>query len=429
LASLAQRGRELAERSPAWLGAWRERGRLRFEQLGLPTTRDEEWRVTNLAPIVQAQLRPVARDPAPPVELSGIAALELGGPRLVFVDGTLAPALSSDRSPEGLWVGNLDQALAAVPDKLREALGHRDPAAAEALDSLNAACCEDMALVLAEPGFASAAPVQLVFLARGGAERTAIHPRTLVVVGRGSRLTVVETYASLDGGVYLTNAVSDIRAADGAHVEHHRLQLESDSAFHVSRLHSHQGRDSRAVLLNVDLGGRLVRHDVVAGLHGEGADCLLRGLYLARGEQHVDNHTHLDHAEPHGSSRELYKGILSDRSRTVFNGRILVRPAAQKTDAKQSNPNLILSRGALAHTRPQLEIYANDVKCTHGATVGRLDEEAVFYLRSRGLGEQAARRLLVTAFADEVLAPLEPPPLREALQRAVLARLPHEASS
>jgi Fe-S cluster assembly protein SufD len=268
--------------------------------------------------------------------------------------------------------------------------------------------------------------VHLLFLSRGGERPAALHPRVVLVAEPGSRLCVVETHAGLPDGdaPYLSNPVTDLHAGEGASVEHYRVQLEGPRAFHVSALHGRQARDTRCLSLNVDLGGRLVRHDLGWVLAGEGAEARLDGLYVTRGDQHVDNHTVLDHASPHGTSREVYKGILDDRSRTVFNGRIVVRPGAQRTDAKQSNPNLILSGGALARTRPQLEIYADDVKCTHGATIGRLDEEAVFYLRSRGLDDLDARQLMLLAFADEVLASIAPAALREPLQAAVAARLP-----
>ena len=241
--------------------------------------------------------------------------------------------------------------------------------------------------------------------------------------GRESRVQVVETYLGLGDGVYLTNSVTDVVAGDASHVEHYRLQLESPNAFHLSSVESRQGRHSRCNLHNINLGGHLVRHDIVGVLDGEGADCHLNGLYLTRGSQHVDNHTILDHAKPHGDSRELYKGILDGNSRAVFNGRIIVREGAQKTDAKQSNSNLLLSKGALAQTRPQLEIYADDVRCTHGATIGRVDEDAVFYLQSRGIGPDEARNMLVFAFAGEVLDLIGPDVLRDWLSRAVTERL------
>jgi Fe-S cluster assembly protein SufD len=427
LANFVERGRELGSTGPHWSRALRRSGRQRIEQVGLPTTRDEDWRTTSLKALAATDFVPAALGPDPRLEwkLPAVADLGLGGPRLVFVDGHFAPALSS-LGPEvpGLWVGSLGRALDEIPDRVRPYLLRRDPTRAGAFDALNAAFHEDGAVVLAQAGANAAVPVHIVFAASGGGRTTAIHPWNLIVAGSTVRLQVVETYVGPQDAVYLTNAVTDVVADDGAHVEHHRVQLEGSSAFHVSSVHGRQTRDSRCVLHQFDLGGRLVRHDVDAVLDGEGSDCRLHGLYLTDGEQHVDNHTVLDHARPHCASRELYKGILAGASRAVFCGRIVVRPHAQQTDARQSNRNLLLSAGALAHTRPQLEIYADDVKCTHGATVGRLDEDAVFYLRSRGIAEAEARNLMIAAFAGEVLERVDLDPLREELERAFAARLP-----
>jgi Fe-S cluster assembly protein SufD len=427
LSNFAERGRELASRDPAWVRSMRRSGRDRFEQLGWPTTRLEAWRETNVAPLARTEFVPPEpeREPSLDPRLAGAASADLGGPRLVFVDGRYVSSLSSTGTGvDGVWAGSLVQALAAMPERLRPHLGRRDPAQGQVFEALNAACHEDGAVVLADVGADAGPPVHFVFVSTGGERPTATHPRTVIAAGRGSRLSVVETYVGPEDRVYWTNAVTDVFADDDARVDHYRVQLEGSQAFHISNLHSRQSRDSRCTLHQIDVGGRLVRHDVVSVLDGEGADCRLHGLYVIGGGQHVDNHTVLDHARPHGSSRELYKGILVGDSRAVFNGRILVRQDAQQTDARQSNQNLLLSEGALAHTRPQLEIYADDVKCTHGATVGRLDEDAVFYLRSRGIGDVDARNLMLGAFAGEILGHVGPDALRAELERAVAARLP-----
>ena len=217
--------------------------------------------------------------------------------------------------------------------------------------------------------------------------------------------------------------MTEIVAGENAHVEHVKVQMEGDAAWHIATIAAHQSRDSRVVSHNVSLGALLARNEIGSRLDGEGAECRLYGLYLADGSQHVDNHTWLDHAKPHCPSWEMYKGVLFGTSRAVFNGRIVVRPDAQKTDAKQSNRNLMLSDGATVHTRPQLEIYANDVKCTHGATIGRLDEAAMFYLRTRGIAADRARDLLIRAFADDVLAKIGIPELRAVLADALDGRL------
>lgn len=427
LANFEERGRELASRGPVWTRTMRRNGRVRFEELGLPTTRLEQWRATNLAPLAGTEFVPTLDEGEPSFDgpLPAAALLDLGGPRLFFVDGRFARGLSSaGAAGNGVWTGSLGDALDAVPDRVRPHFTRRDPGKSQAFDALNAAFHEDGAVVLVDSGADAGPPVHLVFASTGRGRPTATHPRTLIATGRGSRVRVVETYVGPDEGVYLTNAVTDLVAGDDAQVDHYRVQLEGSHAFHVSSVHSLQTRDSRCKLHQIDIGGRLVRHDVVSVLDGEGADCRLNGLYLTGEEQHVDNHTLLDHARPHGSSHELYKGILAGRSRAVFNGRILVRQDAQKTDAKQSNQNLLLSEGALARTRPQLEIYADDVKCTHGATVGRLDEDAVFYLRSRGIADADARQLMIAAFAGEILERVEIDALRNAMENTVAARLP-----
>ena len=415
---------------PDWVRALRESALRRFDTLGLPGPRDEKWRTTSVAPIAETEFAPAPRPDTTRIEerLPAAAKLDLGGPRLVFVDGHPIRELSNhDETPDGVWVGSLAHALETIPERVRPLLTRRDPAGLEAFDALNAALAVDGAVVLADAGADAGPPVQLVYLSTGDRGATASHLRTIVAAERQARLQVVETHAGLNGEVYLTNAVTDVLAGDDARIDHCRIQLEGPAAYHVSNLHSRQGRDSRIDLHNLNLGGRLVRHDVVSVLDGEGANCQLNGLYVTGEQQHVDNHTVLDHARPHGSSRELYKGVLGGRSRAVFNGRIIVRPDAQKTDAKQSNPNLILSTGALAHTRPQLEIYADDVKCTHGATVGRLDDEALFYLRSRGLSGTEARNLMIASFAGEVVERLKLPALRDEVERLLAARLPQVA--
>jgi len=427
LANFAERRQQLVSSGPDWLRTLRQQALTRFCELGLPTTRLEHWRTTNLSTVAATEFVPPTAGGADDLlaRLPAAARVDLGGPRLVFVNGKHVADLSSPLpQTAALWVGSLADALLTMPERVRPSLTRRDPAASQALVALNSGFLEDGAVVLVDAKHDAGPPVQLLFVSTPGEQPTATHPRTLIVAEDGSRLQVVETHVGLADDVYMTNAVTDVVAGDATEVEHYRIQLESSKAFHLSTTHSRQTRDSRCSLVNINLGGRLVRHDVVSVLDGEGAECRLDGLSLTGDGQHVDNHTVLDHAKPHGSSRELYKGILGGNSRAVFNGRIVVRPDAQKTDAKQSNPNLLLSVGALANTRPQLEIYADDVKCTHGATVGRLDEEAVFYLRSRGISDLEARNLMVAAFAGEVLDRIEPAALRSELVRAVAQRLP-----
>jgi Fe-S cluster assembly protein SufD len=412
-----------AGRAPAWLRELRERSIARFCELGFPTTKHEEWRFTNVAPIAGTAFR-LAGPSATRLPPSAVAPFVLGGPEqhcLVFVNGRYSAELSRGGTwPAGVRVGSLGEALAADPGLIERHLGHQ--AAHGAFAALNTAFVADGAYVHVPAGVQLAAPVQLLFLALPGGDPLVMHPRTLVVVERGARVAVVETYAAAADGVYWTNAVTELAVEDGARVDWHRVQRESERAYHTATSHSRQGRDSVVHLHTVALGGALARHDVHTVLAGPGGAAILNGLYLPRGEQHVDHHTWIDHAAPHCETHEYFNGVLDGRARSVFSGRIIVRPGAQRTDSKQTNNNLLLSADAHADSQPQLEIYADDVKCTHGSTTGPLDEKALFYLRSRGVGADAARRLLTYGFAAEILDRMEVQPLRERLDALVRER-------
>jgi Fe-S cluster assembly protein SufD len=425
LSGLRPAQQALAGSGPDWLRAMRRQGLDRFESLGLPTPRDEEWRNTNLSPIVGTRFDSPAERVATDLALRGIDWLSDVAARLVFIDGRFCAERSDLSSlPEGVRVGAISSLLVGDEvDELRRHLGSVVRDEPTPFEALNASVLQDGAAIFVAEGAVLETPIQIVYASRGGELPTVTHPRTLVVAHPRSRVRLVELFTGEAGAVYLTNAVSEVLVADSATVEHYRLQLESAEAYHVSTFVSRQGRDSRYVNHNLNFGGRLVRHNVRGVLDGEGGYADLLGLYMPRGRQHVDNHTVLDHAAAHCGSREVYKGILDDRARSVFKGRIIVREGSQQTDAKQSNRNLLLSSEALAHTRPQLEIYADDVKCTHGATVGRLDEDAIFYLRSRGVPEDEARRLMIRAFAGEVLARVEIDSLRDGLEAEVVRRL------
>jgi Fe-S cluster assembly protein SufD len=419
---------ELARREPEWLRNLRRSALERFAETGLPTTRDEEWRTTSVKPIANARFRPAAGRAVAESDLPRFAREDREAYRLVFVDGRVAESLGSPGpAPGGVWVGNLAQALERDAERVREHLTRRDPAEPTAFAALNTAFNEDGGVVLIDDGASLDRPIHLVYCSTGSDDpdqATASHPRTLIAAGRSSQAEIVESYLGRNGGLYLTNAATDVSLAERSELRHYRIQMESDGGFHVCAVHCTQGRDSRYFGLSLDLGGRLVRRDLLAALAGEGANCELDGLYLTRGAQHVDNHTTIDHQQPRCYSREVYKGVLGGDSRAVFRGRIVVRPGAQQTNAEQSNPNLLLSDAALVHTRPQLEIYADDVKCTHGATVGRLDDTAIFYLRSRAIPLEQARELLVSAFADEVLDLVRSESLRQRLKAVVTARMP-----
>ena len=409
---------------PAWLRDIRRASAAAFGKLGFPTTKNEEWRFTNVAPIantrfVQPPPAAISQDAASSFVVPGLA-----GPVMTFVNGRFAPRLSTQvASLAGVTAVSLAEVIAQNPASLQPHFGRHTDVSTRPFAALNTALFEDGALIAVADNTVLGEAIQLVFLSTVTPVPAVSHPRVLVVLGRNSQARVVETFAAIGPARGFTNAVTEIVVGDGAVLEHYRLQRESLSAFHIGHTQLQLGRSSSSSSHAMAFGGLIARHDIIAVLGDEGADCTLNGLYLADGSQVIDNHTEIDHAMPHGTSHELYKGILAGRARVVFNGRIRVRPDAQKTDSKQTNKTLLLSDDAQIHTKPQLEIFANDVKCTHGATVGQLSEEALFYLRTRGIGLDDARSLLIRAFATDVTGRIGLEPVRAELDRILAARL------
>ena len=409
--------------APEWWGKLRRDAMARFVALGLPTTALEAWKHTSLLPLAKISFAPAPAETPhlDAVELESIRRqidLRSGDAALVFVDGCFVPVLSTS-APPGVRAGSLRAALAAGEP---ERPGSTDD---RALSALNLAFFTDGALVDV-PNDCAPAPLQLIFFTRGSDPPIASHPRSIVRVGAGSRVTLIERY--LGDGIHFTNAVTQLQLAENAAANYLQVVEESAGGFHIGLLDAHQARDSRLDSHAVVLGGRLSRSEVGVTLDGEGAECVLDGLYVARATEHVDCQTTIDHARPHGTSLELYKGVLCDAGEGVFNGRIVIREGAQKTSASQTNKNLLLSERARVETRPQLEIYTNDVRCSHGATVGQLDRDALFYLRSRGLPERASRRLLTEAFLHELLERIVPA-ARAHVAAAVAARLDAEVAA
>jgi Fe-S cluster assembly protein SufD len=406
---------------PAWLGRMRRAAIDRFTELGFPTTRNEEWRFTSVAPIAKTefQLAPQTATSISAAELSSLPLADLGCARLVFVNGWFSPELSTlDSLPSGVKVTS----LAAGGDLVEEHLGRYARYEDQAFVALNTAFVRDGALIEVGKGVVAGKPIQILYVT--AADRPVVmHPRNLILADRDSQAAFVERYVAVSDEAYFTNAVTEIVVGENANVEHYKIQQERVNAFHVASLNIQQERASVFSSHNVSLGGALVRNDLYGVLNAEGAEAALNGLYIVTGSQHIDNHTTMDHAKPHCSSREVYKGILDGRASAVFNGKIIVRPDAQKTDAKQTNKNLLLSEDATINTKPQLEIHADDVKCTHGATIGQLGEELVFYLRSRGIGHQDARRLLTYAFATDVTDRMKVESIRTSLDELLLAWL------
>jgi Fe-S cluster assembly protein SufD len=415
---------------PEWLRTLRTAGITAFETLGFPTTRQEDWRHTSVAAIARTGFhRPPAT--ASVADLAVLDTLDFGHAfarrQLVFVNGRYAPTLSSAETSDGVHIRSLREVLDRQPQLVQPYLDRQASGPGRPFAALNAAFLDDGAFISVPEGTVLTEPIHVVFLSAPGSQPTASHPRVLVWAGRKSQAAIVESYGGPADAVYLTNAVTEVTVEDGAVVDHYRLQRESARAFHVGALGVTQGRASRFTSHAISLGASLSRLDIRQVFAGEGGECVLNGLFLGSDRQHTDTHTWVDHAQPHCSTRELYKGIVDDKARGVFVGRILVRAGAQKTDAIQSNKNLILSREALVDSLPQLEILADDVKCKHGSTTGQLDPLALFYLRSRGIGEEAARALLTYAFASDVVQRIGIAPLRAGLTEHLQRRLPGPA--
>lgn len=403
----------------------RQRAAERFAQLGFPTTKNEDWKFTSVAPIAQAAW-PLARAAASPVESSGLDRFRLGVPacELVFLNGRYAPDLSQVGDlPDDVIVASLARVLETNPERVLPYLGTIADHERQAFTALNTSQFVDGAFIDLPQGTILAVPVHLLFLSDASAAPFSAHPRNLILAGESSAVTVVESFAALRDSAYFTNAVTEIAVGPNARVEHLKFQRESEHGFHVGTVEVQQARDSRFRSFSFALGSLLSRTNIYSVMGGEGSDCSMNGLYLLHENQHIDHQTRIEHAAPNCTSREVYKGILDGNSHAVFNGKVFVQPQAQKTDGKQTNKNLLLSDGAKVDTKPQLEIFADDVKCTHGATVGRLDEIGLFYLESRGIGAALARRLLTYGFAAEVLEEISPEAIRHRLERLVFERL------
>jgi Fe-S cluster assembly protein SufD len=424
LESFARLEKTAAGRDLAWLRKLRQAGFARFSEIGFPTTHDEDWRFTNVAPISRTAFRPaesakVNRRDLEPFLIPGAAC------QLVFVNGRYAPELSSaGKLPKGVRVGSLAEAIEGEGNKLQDHLGRYASFEKDAFIALNSAFLADGGYVHVPRAVVVEAPICILYVSTGNGAPAMAHPRNLIVVEDHSQVTVVEDYVSVASGVMFSNVVTELYAGQDSVVAHYMIEREDTQALNVSTLRIEQERNANVESHSVLLGGALVRNNVHPVLAGEGGECLINGLYIAAGRQHMDNYMLVEHAKPHCNSRQFYNGILDEQAHAVFHGRIIVHKDAQKTDAKQTNRNLLLSDDAQIDTKPQLEIYADDVKCTHGATIGQVEENALFYLRSRGLDEVAARRLLLYAFASECLERMRTGPVRNYLEALTTSWLP-----
>lgn len=433
LENFTEFARATAPETPAWLRDLRDAAFARFCDVGFPTTRDEDWRFTSLSALTRTPFR-LARSGDASLTVADLAPWHMEGALacLVFVDGHFAPALSlMGNCPPGVVIDSLRSQIARQNAANGSAVlsGHlgryldtvRDP-----FNALNTAFAIDGAYVHIPRGVALEEPIHLLFVSTAGpaAAPTMSHPRNLIVVEEEGQASVVEDYVSYGAQIpAFSNAVTELVARGSSNVEHTLIEREHVESFNFSTLRIEQARSANVASHSLLAGGALVRNNVHPVLGGKGAECLISGLFVGSGRQHLDNYMLVEHVSPHCSSRQFYNGILDQRAHGVFHGRIIVHKDAQKTDAKQTNRNLLLDDNAQIDTKPQLEIYADDVKCTHGATIGQIEENALFYLRARGIGEVEARHLLLEAFAAECLGRMKSGVVRGYAQSAIEDRL------
>ena len=416
-----------AHKQPAWLTQLREQSWARFEQLGLPVVRrgNEKWKYTDVRPVANvAFAHSLGLEPhADPGKLQKAAPWDESWINLVFVDGHYSPNISSP-PPGDIYVGRLADAARSHQELVQNHLAQQASFEDDGFVALNTAFLQDGAFVHVPEGAVLSAPVHLIFVTTGKEQPRVTYPRTLLVAGSNSEVTLIESYVSLADARFLTDAVTEIMLEDGANVSHYRLLLESTEAYHVGVSRVYQSQDSSFTSVSFAKGAAIGRNDFQVLLDAQGASCTLNGLYLTTGTQHMDNYINIDHAKPDGTSRLLYKGILDGKSRAVFGGNVTVRQEAQKTDAQQTDKNLLLSLDAEVDSKPSLLIYADDVKCGHGATAGHIDDDTLFYMQSRGLDVDTASQILIHAFASEIIDTVELTPLREYLDRLFMEAIP-----
>lgn len=407
----------------AWVKERRDRAAARFAETGYPTVRQEDWRFTNVSPIAEAKFADASGSFAQASSL--VTGVNIPGSlRLAIVNGQFAAGLSDlSAMPKGIRIAGLRDGARDGTDGLEEHLARVFNVDTHPFAALNTSKLDDGVAIFITKGAVVETPIHIVTVTGGDGKSVAAHPRVLVVAGENSQVRVAQTFIGAAGDVYFNNAVAEVVVGEGAIVEYYTDQRESEQAYHIANIQAQVAARGVFASHAFSIGARIQRHDIGIALKGEGADCTMNGVYLADGERLMDTHTSLDHAMPHCTSHELYKGILAGKARAVFNGRIIVRIDAQKTDAKQTNRALLLSDEATINSNPQLEIFADDVKCTHGAAVGQLDEEAMFYLQARGLTRNEARDIMLHAFAGEVLEGLKIPALREQIETAFFTAL------
>ncbi|HUR46392.1 MAG TPA: Fe-S cluster assembly protein SufD [Candidatus Saccharimonadales bacterium] len=427
LSSFDRFERDGLSNQPGWIRSLRKGAVSRFAEFGFPSLQDENWRFTNVAPIARLPFQPVLEMPSHSLTTETLEQFHFANQkssRLVFVDGHYAAEFSSVLPlPAGVQLMTLNAAIAENVPGVEKHLGKYAQFENNSFTALHTAFFTDGLYIHVQSGTAVPDPVQLIFISTCSENGSAVHPRNLVIAEANSSLTLIESYVSLGKQPSVTNAVIEFVIGENAHVEHCKFQDEQLKAFHIQAIQAQLGRRANFISHSLALGAQLSRTNINTVLGGEGIECILNGLYITKDDQLADHFMIVDHAKPHCNSHEYFNGILDGRSKGVFHGRILVRQEAQKTDAKQTNKNLLLSDNATATAKPQLEIYADDVKCTHGATIGQLNDESIFYLRARGIGLETARRMLIHAFAGEIIDRIRCAPLREEIDAIVWDRL------
>ncbi len=420
-----------SDSAPAPLTALRAAGAEAFARLGFPTTRSEDWKYTSVSAIANTPFVAALERGVGTLDAAALAPYTFGGawPLVVFLNGRFAPALSHISAlPDGVRVMDLATAAVQEPELLARHLGVAAPADRDGFTALNAAFAGEGVLIHVAKEMVTDVPVHILHVTDANGAGVMSHPRHLLIAERHAKASVIESYVSLADVSYFTNAVVEVSVDNGATLQLLRIQQESPTAFHVGTVEARQGRDSHFMAFTFQTGAALSRSNVFTVLAGEGCGTTLNGLYMLGNTQHGDHQTRVEHVAPNCFSREAYKGLLDDASHGVFNGKVYVHPEAQKTDGKQTNNTLLLSKDAQIDTKPQLEIFADDVKCTHGATVGRIDETSLFYLKSRGVGQLLARQLLMYAFAADVLETIENEAVKEALEQLTMVRFTGETN-
>ena len=396
----------------------------KFAELTFPTQKDEEWKYTNISPLQKHNFSPVSnKEKVSSETINKFLFDKLEHSLLVFVNGNFSPELSKLIDiPKGVVIGSLAEAMKNNNPIVKKHLGKYAENENYFFTTLSSAFTKDGAFIYVPDGKIVEDPIHVIFFTNSGNEKILIQPRNLFVAGKNSQVTIIEHYVSDEDSIYFTNAVTEIVADENAIVDHIKLQEESNKAFHIARREVDQERSSNFSSHLISHGAEISRNDFNAKFNDEGSECMLNGLFMIGDEQLFDAHTMIDHAKPHCNSHEHYKGILQDKSRGVFNGKVMVRQDAQKTNAFQQNNTILLSNDAIMNTKPQLEIFADDVKCSHGATIGKLNDEAKFYLKSRGIGEDAATAILIHAFASDVITSIKIPALRDYLEEIITKR-------